>query len=53
MLSNKLGNNNSTEMDDIELDLLVQIYDVIPEIVREDQLVGVADIRGWHRIAVG
>ncbi len=40
-------------MDDIELDLLVQIYDVIPEIVREDQLVGVADIRGWHRRWLG
>jgi cell filamentation protein len=53
VLSNKLGINNSTEMDDVELGLLVQIYDIIPEIILEDQQIGVADIREWHRRWLG
>lgn len=49
VLVNKLGVNSASVMDDIELDLLVQLYDVIPDIVEQDQQINTADIRDWHR----
>lgn len=53
VLTNKLGITDPAEMDDIELDLLIQLYDQIPDWVGKDQRLGVADIRVWHRRWLG
>jgi cell filamentation protein len=40
-------------MDDIELDLLIQLYNQIPDWVEKDQKLSTADIREWHRRWLG
>ncbi len=37
VLKNKLGIRDPDEMDEMELDLLIQLYDVIPEVIDVDQ----------------
>jgi len=49
-LKNKLGIQNADEM---ELDLLIQRYDAIPEEVESDQPLTSKDIREWHRRWLG
>ena len=53
VLKNKLGIQNIAEMEEVELDLLIQLYDVIPEKVQVDQRITVADIKEWHRRWLG
>ena len=53
VLLNKLGITDSAEMDDIELDLLEQLYDAVLADVEEDQTICVADIFDWHRKWLG
>ncbi len=53
VLKNKLGIHDASEMDDIELDLLIQLYDQIPDWVEKDQKLSTADIREWHRRWLG
>lgn len=53
VLKNKLGIHGASEMDDIELDLLIQLYNQIPDWVEKDQKLSTADIREWHRRWLG
>jgi cell filamentation protein len=53
VLANKLGIADPAEMDDIELELLIQLYDQIPVMVDKDQHLTVADIKEWHRRWLG
>ncbi len=53
VLQNVLGIRDAEEMDDVELDLLVQLYDVIPEQVEVDQRITTADLKEWHRRWLG
>lgn len=53
VLKNKLGIQSPDEMDEVELDLLIQLYDLIPEEIEADQPLTVADIRDWHRRWLG
>jgi cell filamentation protein len=53
VLANKLGIADPAEMDDIELELLIQLYDQIPAMVDKDQHLTVADIKEWHRRWLG
>ncbi|MEJ1354453.1 MAG: Fic family protein [Candidatus Sedimenticola sp. (ex Thyasira tokunagai)] len=53
VLRNKLGIRNADEMDEVELDLLIQLYDAIPEQVEVDQKITVSDLRRWHRSWLG
>ena len=49
VLANQLGISDPIEMDNIELDLLNQLYESVISSVREDQTLTVADLREWHR----
>ena len=53
VLLNKLGITDSAEMDEVELHLLLQLY----ELVLGDQLpvrqLNVADLKEWHRLWLG
>ncbi|KAA3639830.1 MAG: Fic family protein [Proteobacteria bacterium] len=49
VLLNKLGITEPDAMDEVELDLLYQLYDVVFETVDVDQPITVADITEWHR----
>ena len=53
VLRNKLGITNVEEMNDIELDLLEQLYDVVLSEVGIDQVITVADVFEWHRKWLG
>lgn len=53
VLANKLGISDPDRMDDIELDLLGQLYDVAVDSVRDDQQIIVANLREWHRRWLG
>jgi cell filamentation protein len=53
VLKNKLGIRDASELDDVELDLLMQLYDEIPEAVEADQPLTSQDIREWHRRWLG
>lgn len=53
VLRNELGIRDSAEMDEIELDLLDQLHNSIPDLVREDQRIRADDIREWHRRWLG
>lgn len=53
VLVNKPGIADPAEMDEVELDLLVQLYDAIPEQVEVDQPLTVADLKEWHRRWLG
>ena len=53
VLANKLGISNPEEMDDVELDLLMHLYEDILSSVEADQRLTVADIREWHRRWLG
>ncbi len=53
VLANKLGITDPAEMDDIELDLLNQLYNVVINSILVDQSITVADIREWHRRWLG
>ncbi|WP_029133218.1 Fic/DOC family protein [Sedimenticola selenatireducens] len=53
VLKNKLGISDASEMDDVELDLLRQLYDEIPESMEVDQTLTSADICEWHRRWLG
>ena len=53
VLLNKLGITNVQEMNDIELDLLEQLYDVVLSAVDVDQVITVADVFEWHRKWLG
>lgn len=53
VLENKLGITDPSEMDDIELDLLRQLYDSVIDTVHDDQRITVADLCEWHRQWLG
>jgi cell filamentation protein len=53
VLKNKLGIRDASELDDVELDLLMQLYDEIPEAVEADQPLTSQDIREWHHRWLG
>ncbi|MCU7919577.1 MAG: Fic family protein [Candidatus Thiodiazotropha sp. (ex Epidulcina cf. delphinae)] len=53
VLKNKLGVQSSEQMDEVELDLLIQLYDLIPEEIETDQPLTVINIRDWHRRWLG
>ena len=53
VLLNKLGITSSAEMDDIELELLYQLYDKVLSDVSVNQSLVVADIKGWHSSWLG
>jgi cell filamentation protein len=49
VLLNKLGITEAEEMDEVELVLLDQLYDVVFETVKIDQPISIGDIFEWHR----
>ena len=53
VLANLLGIVSVEEMDDVELDLLGQLYDAVLADVEVDQQITVADIAEWHRKWLG
>lgn len=53
VLKNKLGIQSAAEMDEVELDLLIQLYDAVPDQVEADQTLSSADIKEWHRRWLG
>ena len=53
VLLNRMGITDSSEMDDIELDLLEQLTDSILHNVSEDQIITIADLSEWHRRWLG
>ncbi|MBC8519058.1 MAG: Fic family protein [Gammaproteobacteria bacterium] len=53
VLRNKLGINQTDEMDEVELDLLIQLYDEIPEQVEVDQQISIANLKAWHHRWLG
>ena len=48
-----MGITDSSEMDDIELDLLEQLTESILHKVSEDQTITIADLSEWHRRWLG
>lgn len=53
VLLNKLGITDSSEMDEIELDLLDQLNEALLEEISEDQAITSEDLREWHRRWLG
>ena len=53
ILLNKLGITDIQEMNDLELDLLEQLYDVVLSEVEIDQAITVTDVFEWHRKWLG
>ena len=53
VLLNKLEVTSSSEMDDIELDLLEQLTEVVLDEVHEDQTISSEDLSEWHRRWLG
>ncbi len=53
VLANLLELNDAQEMDAVELALLVQLYDLIPELIASDQVIACRDICDWHRRWLG
>ena len=53
VLLNKLGVTDTSELDDIELDLLVQLTDTVLDEVAEDQTITSDDLCAWHRRWLG
>ena len=53
VLANKLGISNAEDMDDVELDLLKNLYEDVLGSVGADQRLSIADICEWHRRWLG
>jgi len=53
VLVNKLGITDPNEMDDIELELLDQLYDMVIDTVSDDQAISSIDLCEWHRRWLG
>ena len=53
VLLNKLGITDVQEMNDLELDLLEQLYSAVLSEVEIDQVITVADVFEWHRKWLG
>jgi len=53
VLANKLGISDPEEMDDVELDLLKNLYEDVLGSVEADQRLSVAEICEWHRRWLG
>jgi len=53
VLLNKLGVADSTEMNDIELDLLTQLTSAVLNEVADDQIISSDDLCEWHRRWLG
>ena len=53
VLVNKLGITDLQEMNDLELDLLQQLYSAVLSEVEIDQVITVADVFEWHRKWLG
>lgn len=53
VLANKLEITDPAEIADVELDLLVQLYDTVIDSVQVDQQISVADLSEWHRRCLG
>ena len=53
VLLNKLGLTDSTEMDEVELDLLEQITESVLNETGEDQVITQVDLCEWHRRWLG
>ena len=53
VLVNRLGITDLQEINDLELALLEQLYDVVMSEVETDQVITVADVFEWHRKWLG
>lgn len=53
VLRNLLGITSPEYMDEVELDLLDQLYDRVLDSVRPDAAITVTDLREWHRQWLG
>ncbi len=53
VLANKLGITNVNEINDVELDLLVQLYDEVLATVNIDQVITSNDLAKWHKKWLG
>lgn len=53
VLANILGITDPEKMDEIELELLDQLYESVFDDVQEDQSLNVSDLKKWHRMWLG
>ena len=53
VLANKLGISDAAEMNDVETDLLNQLYEDILRSTEADKVITVADVCEWHRRWLG
>ncbi len=53
VLLNRLGITDSREMDRVELELLVDLYERVFESVTDDQVIRASDLCEWHRMWLG
>ena len=53
VLLNKLGINDASEMDDIELDLLNQLTNALLDEIKEDQPISADELCRWHHRWLG
>lgn len=53
VLRNKLGIVTAEEMDDVELQLLDQLYEKVLSELTADQVIASADLKEWHRSWLG
>lgn len=53
VLRNRLGVTDPDEMDEIELDLLAQLYQAVLVDDLPDRVLGAADLKTWHRRWLG
>jgi cell filamentation protein len=53
VLRNQLGVTDPDEMDEIELDLLAQLYQAVLVDDLPDRVLGAADLKTWHRRWLG
>lgn len=53
VLRNLLGIRDPAGMDDVELDLLDQLYERIPDMVLQAERIRLHHIREWHRLWLG
>lgn len=53
VLANKLGITDTTDMDEVELELLELLYEKVLSNVVEDQIITAAELSEWHRMWLG
>lgn len=53
VLRNRIGITSPSDMDDLELSLLAQLYDEVLLQQLPDRRLGVQDLKAWHRLWLG